>query len=224
MSSRNTPLVTGEIYHIFNRSVAQQPIFTNLYDKNHFLNLIEYYRFENTNLRYSFFTRLAKEEKQTRLDWLYQHSKINVDIFSLSLMPNHFHLLVQQISDRGIFNYMSRLQDSYAKYINKKTNRSGSLFLSPFKAVRIENENQLLHVARYIHLNPLTSYVIKEEKNLLNYPWNSYLDYLNNKPRPFIDISKIKSFFKNNEQFRSFTMDQLDYQRQLDQIKHLTFE
>ena len=139
-------------------------------------------------------------------------------------MPNHYHILAKQISEKGISEFVRFIQESYAKYFNSKTQRFGSLFQSPFKAVRIENDEQLLHVSRYIHLNPLTSYVIIESKDLMNYPWNSYRDYVSNNNRGFVNTSLISSLIKKNDSFKKFTFNHLDYQRKLELIKHLVFE
>lgn len=224
MSTRKTPLITGEIYHLYNRSIAQEPILTSVRDNNFFIDLLEYYRFWNAQLRYSHFYRLSKDENQKQLDWLYRENKTCLDLYAFSTMPNHFHLLAKQNIDGGLSRFMRQVQDSYAKYFNKKYKRSGGLFLAPFKAVRIGEENQFLHVMRYIHLNPLTSYVLNNEKDLMNYPWNSYSDYMSENPRRFIEINKIKSLFKNEVSMKAFILDQLGYQRELDKIKHLIFE
>ena len=139
-------------------------------------------------------------------------------------MSNHYHLLLRQIKDNGITEAVKLIQESYAKYVNTKDKRLGSIFQSRFKAVRIETDEQLLHVARYIHLNPLTSFVLSKKEDVHRYPWISFMDYINGYPRPFVSTELIHSFFKSKEKFIDFTLDQLDYQRQLEAIKHLIYE
>ena len=139
-------------------------------------------------------------------------------------MPNHFHLLIKQNQDEGIRIFLSLIQNSYAKYLNTITPRTGSAFQQVFKAVRIETEPQFIHVARYIHLNPLTSYVLKTFDELCHYPYTSLQDYLSNAPRPFVDIVPLQRLFSSKEQLKQQTLDQVDYQRTLNQIKHLTEE
>ena len=121
-------------------------------------------------------------------------------------------------------NYIRLIQNSYAHYLNIKTKRFGSVFQSPFKAKRIENDEQLLHVSRYIHLNPLTSYLIENPTDLEDYEWCSFKDYSGENSRRFIDVSFLKSFHKDKEKFRKFTLDNADYQRKLEKIKHLIIE
>lgn len=137
-------------------------------------------------------------------------------------MPNHVHFLLKESSSNGISCFMRNFQNSYAKYFNTKTKRSGSLFQSMFKAVRIESDEQLLHVCRYIHLNPLTSYLIKEFDQLETYPWSSFRHYVNGDD--IIEKKMIMQSFKTIEDFKKFTANQIDYQRKLDSIKHLTLD
>jgi len=223
MPIRKILLVTNEIYHVYNRSIVQQPIFDSKKECSRILNLIDFYRFKDNPLKFSHFDRLEKEEKEKYLNSLYQ-SQEQVKILSFSVMPNHYHLLLEQSWDLGITNFIRFVQDSYAKYFNLKTKRNGPLFIGPFKAVRVESEEQLLHVSRYIHLNPLTSYVLKKPEELRNYKLNSYSDYLSNQPRPFVETNVIMNFFKNSKDFESFVLNQLDYQRNLEKIKHLLIE
>lgn len=224
MPRRKPPLVSEEIYHVYGRSVAQHPIFRNKRARNIFTNLLEYYRFSKLPIRYSHYTRLNRIEKIKVSSRLYKRKKFLVDIYAFCLMPNHYHLLLKQTYDNGIMNFIRLIQNSYARYLNVKTNRFGSLFQSPFKAVRIETDEQLIHVARYIHLNPLTNYLLKDINELKLYEWNSYIDYVVKTPRKFIDTTFIMKFFENKERFKKFTQDNLDYQRRLERIKHLTLD
>lgn len=223
MTSRKSPIVTNEIYHIYNRSVAQQPIFRNVRENNIFTELINYYRFSNTPLRFSYYSRLTENERINILDSIFRANKTRIEIYSFSLMTNHYHILARQTTENGISNFIRHVQDSYAKYLNKKMERSGALFQSPFKAVRIETDEQFIHVARYIHLNPLTSYVLRDTKELYTFPWNSWVDYVGYKPRAFVKTDVLLSFVGKNK-IEDFTFNQLDYQRQLESIKHLIIE
>jgi putative transposase len=138
-------------------------------------------------------------------------------------MPNHFHLLLKQIGDSGISKFLSNFQNSYTRYFNVKHERDGSLFLDQFKAIRIESDEQLLHVSRYIHLNPYTGFVIKSEKELETYPWSSYTEYFLDKPR-IIEKDILLSFFDSKSSFKKFVFNQADYQKRLKEIQHLIFE
>lgn len=223
MSYRRTPIVTGEVYHTFNRSIARQPIFLNVRNYSRALELINFYSYIQPRLRFSHYNRLSIKEKTNFLNDLKQNGRKQIKLFAFCLMPNHVHFLLKEIEKSGISRFMSNFQNSYAKYFNLKTDRTGSLFQSMFKAVRIESDEQLIHTCRYIHLNPLTSYIIKEIKDLEIYPWSSYSEYFKDSS-DFVDTSLILEFFPSKKLFKKFTLDQVDYQRQLDKIKHLSFE
>lgn len=223
MSYRRTPIVTGEIYHTFNRSIARQPIFLNIRNYGRALELINFYSYVQPRLRFSHYNRLPLKEKADFLGDLKKNGRKQIQIFAFCLMPNHAHFLIRQIEKNGISKFMSNFQNSYAKYLNTKTDRTGALFQSMFKAVRIESDEQFIHTCRYIHLNPLTSYVIKDMDDLENYPWSSYSEYFRENS-DLIDTSLISGFFPSKKEFKTFTLDQVDYQRKLDKIRHLSLE
>lgn len=223
MPYRHIPFITGEIYHIFNRSIAKQPILKRKNDYERIYNLIDFYRFNKPKLRFSHYNRLALKERKEFLDNLYSSDKL-LDISAFCLMPNHIHLLVKQNKENGITTFMSNIQNSYAKYFNTKNKRTGALFQSMFKSVRIESDEQIIHTARYIHLNPLTSYVLKDINKLENYPWSSFYNYMKKQSSGFIDKEVIMGYFSSPAEFEKFTLDQIEYQRELEKIKHLMLE
>lgn len=92
-----------------------------------------------------------------------------------------------------------------------------------FKGVRIETEEQLLHVSRYIHLNPSTAYIV-DIKNLMKYQWSSFAHYLEKSQESFTAPKIVLDVIGGSEQYKEFVFDQADYQRELDKIKHLCFE
>ncbi len=93
-----------------------------------------------------------------------------------------------------------------------------------FKSVRIENDDQFIHVARYIHLNPLTSFVLQRIDELDSYPWSSFIDYTGKRSISFLEMNILKGLFPSVEKFKKFTLDQVEYQRKLEAIKHLMLD
>ena len=224
MPYRKVLLVPDCYYHVFNRSVGRQPILHNLRDYQRLMQIIEFYAFDKPSLRFSHYNRLPTEAKTKYLANLKKESKKIVEIIGFCLMPNHFHFLVKEKEKGGIARFMRNIQNSYAKYFNTKNDRNGALFQSMFKAVRIETDEQLIHVLRYIHLNPLTSFIIKEIKELESYPFTSFFDYILKRENSFVDTSMMKGFFKSVDSLAKFTFDQVNYQRELEEIKHLLLE
>ncbi|MBI4035293.1 MAG: transposase [Candidatus Chisholmbacteria bacterium] len=139
-------------------------------------------------------------------------------------MPNHFHLLIRQSLSNGISKFMAKFQNSYTRYFNIRNKRRGALFLNQFKAVRIEDEEQLLHIVRYIHLNPYSAYLVKRIEELESYSWSSLKEYLSQQWSIVSEPGVIWSYYEGVSSFKRFIFDHADYQRQLETIKHLTLE
>lgn len=222
MSDRKFPIATGEFYHVFNRGVAKQPIFLSKKDYEQAMLTLSYYRFKKPPVRLSRFKDLSLEEKKKILDNLQEQNDLSVKIVSFVLMPNHFHFLLYQEQDAGIPTFIARFSNSYTKYLNTKGQRVGPLLQGVYKAVRIESDEQLIHVSRYIHLNPVVSLVIKE-KDLFQYPWSSLPDFLNGTSN-LVWTDPVLSNFSSPEEYKKFVLDQVDYGKQLENIKHLLLE
>lgn len=222
MAGRKIPLATGEFYHIFNRGITHQPVFLDKRDYERANLTLFYYRFNKPPSKLSRFQSLSIQEKEENMKLLMKSGDVIIKIISYVLMPNHFHLLLQQTKDKGISTFISKFTNSYTKYFNTKNKRRGDLFQGVFKAVRIETDEQLLHLSRYIHLNPLVSFVVKEN-SFLTYPWSSFLDYLSSKSS-FIWTEPVLSKFRSPGEYKKFVLDQADYAKKLEGIKHLAFE
>ena len=70
-------------------------------------------------------------------------------------MPNHFHILAQEIKEGGMSKFMQKVMTGYTMFFNKKYERTGSLFESSFKSIHVNNDNHLRYLLAYIHLNPI---------------------------------------------------------------------
>lgn len=219
---RKFAFINGDIYHVFNRGVEKRLTFTNSRDYERGIQTFTYYRLKNPPIRFSYFLRLSKDAHSFVVEQLERLNE-QVDILSFCFMPNHFHFLLRQTEERGISRFIADFTNSYTKYFNTKYKRVGHLFQGAFKAVRIETDEQLVHVSRYIHLNPVSSFLIEPEE-LKNYFWSSYIEYLRITEEKFIETSTILSMFKNSEDYKQFVLDRIDYGRNLEIIKHLTLE
>lgn len=222
MPLRSTPLVTGEFYHVYNRGIARQPVFLSKRDYERFILTLSYYRFLNPPVKLSRLLQLSEGIRKDYIAGLEGKGEKLANIVSFVLMPNHFHLLLKQTTDNGISTFMRLAINSWTRYFNTKHSRPGALFQGAFKAVHIETDEQLIHLSRYIHLNPLVSYVVKE-KNFLSYPWSSLPDYLGGKS-PLVELEIILSQFSSPSAYQKFVMDQADYAKKLAEIKYLTFK
>src|SRR3972149_12060578 len=110
MPYRKTPIAINEIYHVFNRSVAKQPIFQTSKDYQRAVEVFNFYQFGKLPLRFSFYNRLPKEDKRNFIPNLPESTKPVVDIICFCLMPNHIHFLLKNLSEKGIIQFMSNFQ------------------------------------------------------------------------------------------------------------------
>lgn len=126
-----------------------------------------------------------------------------VALEAFALMNNHTHLLVRDEGEDGIACYMQRVLNAYAKYFNTKYETVGHLFQGPYRAVHVNDNEQLLYLSTYIHRNPreLRGVAGKEHK----YEWSSYQDYLGvNRFRPLLDCSFVLDQFNTAHEYREF--------------------
>lgn len=208
MPGRIIPLVNGEFYHIFNRGTEKKNIYVQSRDFTRFQKTFYYYKFVGPKPRFSKFTKsnLFKPLLNEKL----------IEVICYCLMPNHFHFLVKQLKDKGISTFLSQLSNSYTKYFNLKYERIGPLLQGAFKAVRVVTDEQLVHVSRYIHLNPVVSGIVKKPEH---YKWSSYLEYITKNPS-LCETDIVMNLFKSSEEYKKFVDDQIDYASQLEVIKH----
>lgn len=222
MPYRTVPFVSNQVYHVFNRSIARLPIFIEKNDYERVLELVNYYRFSKPRMRFSHYKRLSTEKKVEFEKSFMINENSMLDILTYCIMPNHFHFLLKPKKDSAVSDFMRNLQNSYSKYFNTKRERTGSLFQFMFKAVRMETDQQLLHVSRYIHLNPVTAY-LREIEDLEAYEWSSFKDYVFDTDS-FINKEMVLGNFKSGQEYKKFVFNQAEYQRELDRIKHLVLE
>lgn len=213
---RKDPFITGEYYHIYNRGIDKRNIFKSQYDYERFIMLLY----------------IANSDSKLRLDNLIKHShkKFNeileldkggklVSIGAWCLMTNHFHLLVRQEVDGGITKFMKKLGTGYSMYFNIKYQRQGSLFGGPFKSKLIgSNDNYLIQLLAYIHINPLETkfsdlenkigeYGNNQMKKFLeSYRYSSYKDYLGYKRKEgnLLNRELFPEYFNTKKSFREF--------------------
>jgi putative transposase len=187
--------VENHIYHIFNRGVDKRDIYLNDKDYYRFIHSLFEFNDEDptSNVNYYFNPEtMDLELRPVRKDR--EPRKMLVEILLFTLMPNHFHLLLRQKAPKGIVRFMQKLGTGYTNYFNKKHNREGGLFQGRYKAVLIENDEQLQYIPQYIHLNPLklnygssTPIVWREKLGFLEtYRWSSFLDYIGIKNYPSV--------------------------------------
>jgi len=146
---RKNLLVNGKYYHIFNRSIAKFEIFNKSDDFVRFLAIADIFKHSDFKYKYSEFAELTIRNQANIINSL-KDNNLYVKIIAYCIMPTHFHLILEQKADNGISRYIAKLLNSYSRFFNLRHNRKGPLWEGKFKSVLIENDNQLLHLTRYI--------------------------------------------------------------------------
>jgi putative transposase len=193
MPSKNTIREFREngYYHVYNRGVEKREIFLDNDDYRVFLHFLKVYLSPKV-IKKDFTGREKFQETQRK------NFANDIDLLAFCLMPNHYHLLIKQTNERSMSDFMRCLTTAYVMYFNKKYKRAGTLFQGRYKAVSVKNDDYLLHLSRYIHLNPTkTVKGLTLDDGLERYDFSSYPDYLGLKNRQWIDKKTIQDYFKN---------------------------
>jgi putative transposase len=138
----------GDIFHILNRGVEKRKIFLDNKDYYRFLHNLE--DFNNKDL-----TILSYNMRRSAM----RKPKVNqeklVDILCWCLMPNHYHILVQEIIDGGASIFSKKLTSGYTQYFNLKNKRIGVLFQGRSKIIPLKKDEHFIYIPYYIFSNPI---------------------------------------------------------------------
>src|SRR3989344_3189025 len=175
--------MVGDLAHICNRGVEKRKIFLNEADYFRFVMNLLFLNNKDGKIR------VRKKDPLRDVQEILSKRKKLVEILKWSLLPNHYHLLLYEVSDGGILEFTKRLGNAYTKYFNTKNKgRSGYLFQNSAKIIPILKNSQFLYIPIYIDLN-CADLVCPNWKNLKNnnpkkilnflksYRWSSLRDY-----------------------------------------------
>ena len=153
--------IPGALHHIMIRGIDKTNIFRDAEDKDRFLE------------------RLGKNVQESQCV-----------IYAWVLMDNHVHLLFRS-GQEGISAVMRKLLTWYAQYFNRKHRRTGHLFENRYKSILCDEDNYLLALVRYIHLNPIWAKIIQTMTELDKYPWSGHRAIIEQAKYSWMDISTV---------------------------------
>jgi len=219
MIYRKDPLVNGEIYHVFSKSIAGFKIFNSHLDYERMIGEIAFYRGKDVSCRFS--EHLKTEKKNCRELQIFIDGERIVDIVAYCLMPTHLHFILKQLREKGISQFMGLILNSFTRYFNSRYKRKGPLWEGRFKSVLVKDDAQFIHLTRYLHLNPTSSGLVD---NPQDWKYSSYKEYLG-----LVDEGKKICNFSEYidipaEKYKEFVTDRVDYQRELAKLKKLVLE
>lgn len=132
----------GYVHHVITRGNDRQPLFIDPEDFRTYLTLMD----------------------SARRDFPLQ-------VYNYVLMSNHVHLLVEPLEDGSLSKVMHYVTKEYAKYFNKKYNRTGHVFEGRFKSFVVQTERYFFACSRYIDLNPVRAKLVDIPQNYL---WSGF--------------------------------------------------
>lgn len=213
MSRRKNILAIGSVHHVFTRSIESCEIFNDPAECQRMLDVMQHYKPVSPTCKFSD-SRKGVSGRSSDCG-----GQPLVAIIAFCLMPTHLHLLLKQLQENGISVFMRRVLNSYTHYFNLKHGRRGPLWEGRFKNVPIENDGQLLHTTRYIHLNPVTASLVDKPEE---WRFSSYGEFVGMESRkPLCDLTDVSI---TPEAYRAFVENRIDYQRELARIKEASFD
>ncbi|WP_461631044.1 transposase [Labilibaculum euxinus] len=218
MPSATIPLESESYYHIYNRGIDGCNLYREINDYKHFLKLYEKYIDPIADtfvwvLMPNHFHLLIRIKSEKEIG-IYKNlnSDGSKDSVRFQTQPS-VNLSEFEEPDRvGIkkpnpTKHFSHLFNAYSKYINKKYQRTGSLFERPFKRKLVEDETYLRTLVLYIHNNPIhhgfTDIAV-------DYPWSSYLTCLSVKPTK-LKRKDVIEWFDDEANFRFMHQQHVDF-------------
>lgn len=160
-------------YHVFSRGNEKKPIF---------------YAHED----FALFLAILKECCERYCVWVH----------AFCLMPNHFHLLIQT-REANLSEFMKRLVGVYTMKFNYRHERVGHLFQGRYKAILVHQENYLLELSRYIHLNPCKENLVEKPEN---YTYSSMRYYLLGNGPSFLKTDTVLSQYPSSSDYLRFVL------------------
>lgn len=195
--------VENGFYHVYNRGVEKRNIFLEEQDYKVFLSYLKLYltNKDDSITEIKKRTDLSDDQKNEKILLLItlKNYFYKIELLCYVLMPNHFHMVIRQKGKNDMEKFLRSLITKYSKYFNKKYDRVGPLFQGRYNAILITNERYLMHLGRYVHLNPKE--IIANTQTLSSYPWSSYPAYVNYTSINWLNKNYFLSDFEKNEGF-----------------------
>jgi REP element-mobilizing transposase RayT len=147
--------------------------------------------------------------------------RYGISILVYCLIPNHFHLLVYQKSEIEVSRFVQSLNNAFVQGINKQMSRKGTLYEGRTQAKLIEDEDYLMHVCRYIHLNPIKHNLVNK---ISKWEFSNYRACIIGKDDGVTDMTFIEELFGSRENYREFVEDYIPAMEEKAAMKEFVLE
>jgi putative transposase len=216
---RKDPLVNGHFYHIISRSIAKFEVFKSQKDCFRLMRIVDLFQYKEFIYKYSNFLSLKRDHQKEIIQLVKNNSPKLIDIIAYCVMPTHIHLILKQNIDQGLSKYLARVLNGYSRYFNLRHHRKGPLWEDHFKSILIRTDEQLLHLTRYLHLNPVSVGLVK---NPQDWQFSSYKEYIG---EVFDGICNWQGVLEiDKKKYQKFVNSRISRQKELAKIKHLINE
>ncbi|PCI29263.1 hypothetical protein COB55_02475 [Candidatus Wolfebacteria bacterium] len=225
---RVEPYTVGSFVHVIKRGGRGMPIVKDESDKWRFLRSLyylndEYFNEDWANIYYKerpvSQTNRSVASAQEKLFYRpsgWPKRKPLVRIHAVTLVLNHFHLLLEEIKEGGVSLFMQKLGQSMTNHHNEKYHCIGSLFQGSFKSKTVDTDTYMSRLAVYIMVkNTFEVYdggLDKAKENFddawewsIKYPFSSLGDYAGDRKSPIVDTSFLKKFIGAPAEFKKLT-------------------
>lgn len=194
---RNLKFTKGEYYHIYNRGVDHRNIVLDQADSDRFVLGLELFNSVEQIGSIKDFQQLPEVIKS-------KPRKRLVDIICYCLNPNHFHLILREIREGGISQFMKRI-GGHSHYFNLRHKRTGTLFEGKFKAKHITSNDYLLHLSSYVNVNDQLHKIGYPVTDLVRSSWEEY----KTGEKGLCQKAIILEQFENYEHYKKFVLDNI---------------
>lgn len=203
---RKVTFAIGEYYHVYNRGTDKRNIISDQRDADRFIQgMIEFNTLEPIGSLYELsFQKNKFGDQVVKLER--GKEKPLVEIICYCLNPNHYHMLVKQISENGISKLLKRLGGGYSWYYNNRHKRKGTLFQGVFKAIHVDSNEYLLHLSAYINLNDRVHQLGDQVAKLVR---NSMSEYMGETKTNLCSKDIVLGQFNDKSQYKKFAVDSL---------------
>lgn len=167
--------VKGSYYHIYNRGLNRNNIF-----------------FTDQNYLYC-------------LKLIGQYIKdLQITVIAYCLMPNHYHLLLRQDSEVSVSKLIQNVFNRYVQAINNYLGRKGTLFEGRYKHVHVGDDSYIVHLCRYIHLNPVEAGLVKKPED---WKFSNYREWIGLRKGELKDSNFIEDYFPKPTMYQKFVLE-----------------
>jgi putative transposase len=237
MSIRVEFFGVGDFIHAYNRGNNKEPIFSSKTDYWRFMRGLRFFNDERDIKEFApclgDLIEMKKEalrdleprnyfDGRNTFEWEKEWGEPRplAEIISFHLAPNHFHLLLREISAGGISKLMKKLSAGYTVYRNFKDKRVGRVFQSQYKGKRIKSDVYLQYVDAYVQVfNPFELYeggytqafkdFDKAFQFALDYPFCSLGESFGLRNLGIVKRNYFKDVFPDLQSYKEFCMDAL---------------